>query len=543
MGYTRPHIIAAAGLALGLSWCVMVEQTAAEMMHARFKDIAPQDFDDGVRFCGVAFYEPPPNLSTLWSSFTDAERLDVSQIVDEHGPVEPASCIVVVTDPFSGAHMELLKVLFPALHGRGHFAPLIIVVPHTTPESAEARALPRQRDVAFDLMHMGADAVLANEPAGLLLAACITAEIRRVSIRWAEAAERYDERRAKKAELAKLRAELPKIVWDYAVPRLLPSLPVVDHSLEVAGEIRVPGFALGEVLGHGKDSIVHKLIFNSEGAADQVLQLVKKASVEDLGDLKCIKRMTKNMEFLTSICPHPNITKLHEVYHGPLHLMHRMEYGGPENLFKRLLRRQAEHDAHSPLGLSQVRAIVLQVFASVEHLHTKACICHRDIKPESFLVDGTEQCVSVKISNFLLSISPEVDGKCHTPCGTLPFCAPEVWWKKEPYDGFAADMWSLGIVLMEVFCGIANTGQRLAWQTFKTRKGFRQDPSAAVAFAESLKDPGAAGQALERDIRSELRELCPDMQLTVDRMLRWDAPSRMLAGALQKLSEDLRAVA
>jgi len=42
---------------------------------------------------------------------------------------------------------------------------------------------------------------------------------------------------------------------------------------------------------------------------------------------------------------------------------------------------------------------------------------------------------------------------CSSSCGTMPFAAPEMIVEKT-YDGMAADMWSVGIVFVEVCCGL-----------------------------------------------------------------------------------------
>ena len=82
---------------------------------------------------------------------------------------------------------------------------------------------------------------------------------------------------------------------------------------------------------------------------------------------------------------------------------------------------------------------------------------HRDVKPENLCIDarGNVRLVDFGLSKFC------VDGRCRTACGTVAFAAPEVCdvalGTEEDYDGHAADLWSLGCVLLELKTG------RLAW--------------------------------------------------------------------------------
>ena len=82
---------------------------------------------------------------------------------------------------------------------------------------------------------------------------------------------------------------------------------------------------------------------------------------------------------------------------------------------------------------------------------------HRDVKPENLCFDarGNLRLVDFGLSKFCEG------GRCRTACGTVAFAAPEVCdvalGIETDYDGHAADLWSLGCVLLELKTG------RLAW--------------------------------------------------------------------------------
>merc|ERR1719446_319333 len=127
-----------------------------------------------------------------------------------------------------------------------------------------------------------------------------------------------------------------------------------------------------------------------------------------------------------------------------------MEDGGDLNLYK-FLR------AHMKQGLDFERSIsiITQCVAGICHMHLGPKVAHCDLKCENLLVCMRENGFTIKLCDFdsacvtseteLLSTPPSVS--------TFPFAAPEIF--AGGYNAFLADIWSMGVVMLEVVCGLS----------------------------------------------------------------------------------------
>ncbi|OIW16604.1 hypothetical protein TanjilG_02810 [Lupinus angustifolius] len=78
-------------------------------------------------------------------------------------------------------------------------------------------------------------------------------------------------------------------------------------------------------------------------------------------------------------------------------------------------------------------------------------ICHRDLKLENTLLDGST-APRVKICDFGYSKSSVFHSQPKSTVGTPAYIAPEVLTRKE-YDGKIADVWSCGVTLFVMLFG------------------------------------------------------------------------------------------
>ncbi|CAL1381108.1 unnamed protein product [Linum trigynum] len=140
---------------------------------------------------------------------------------------------------------------------------------------------------------------------------------------------------------------------------------------------------------------------------------------------------------------HPNIIRFKEVVLTPTHLAIVMEYAAGGELFERICSagRFSEDEA---------RYFFQQLISGVDFCHFMQ-ICHRDLKLENTLLDGSP-APRLKICDFGYSKSSLLHSRPKSTVGTPAYIAPEVLNRRE-YDGKLADVWSCGVTLYVMLVG------------------------------------------------------------------------------------------
>lgn len=180
-----------------------------------------------------------------------------------------------------------------------------------------------------------------------------------------------------------------------------------------------------------------------------VAKLVRDTWANEFYAVKFIERGQKIDEHVRreivnhSSLKHPNIIRFKEVLLTPTHLAIVMEYAAGGELFERISKagRFSEDEA---------RFFFQQLISGVSYCHSMQ-ICHRDLKLENTLLDGSA-APRVKICDFGYSKSSLFHSQPKSAVGTPAYIAPEVLSKRE-YDGKVADVWSCGVTLYVMLFG------------------------------------------------------------------------------------------
>lgn len=211
------------------------------------------------------------------------------------------------------------------------------------------------------------------------------------------------------------------------------------------------------MLGKGAFATVHQIATKMDGRLLAAKELEKRRFMKN-GLLD--KKIDNEMKIMESL-RHPNIVEFVEYYDHGDYLYIIMEFVRHGDL-------QGYLSSSGPLAESLVRNMAQQILSALNYLH-RAKITHRDIKPDNILIADLDP-FTVKLSDFGLSKVVQHDETfLKTFCGTLLYCAPEVF----PDYGSAAakgtkrrrgakqyhaysssvDIWSFGGVLWYALCG------------------------------------------------------------------------------------------
>ncbi|XP_042484409.1 mitogen-activated protein kinase kinase 9-like [Macadamia integrifolia] len=222
-----------------------------------------------------------------------------------------------------------------------------------------------------------------------------------------------------------------------------------------------------KVLGHGNGGTVYE-VRHKHTSAIYALKVVRADC-----DTTVRRQIFREIQILRRT-DSPYTVRCHGIFEKPSGdiaiVMEYMDAGTLETLLK----------SHGTLSEPSLSTIARQVLNGLHYLHSQK-IVHRDIKPANLLVN---QKMEVKIADFGVSrIMCRMLEPCDSYVGTCAYMSPE---RFNPdsygsnYDGYAADIWSLGLTLMELYLGhfpFLRPEQRPDWATLMCAICFGEPPS------------------------------------------------------------------
>ncbi|XP_010582134.1 PREDICTED: ribosomal protein S6 kinase alpha-5 isoform X5 [Haliaeetus leucocephalus] len=187
-------------------------------------------------------------------------------------------------------------------------------------------------------------------------------------------------------------------------------------------------------LGEGSFSICRKCLHKKTSQEYAVKIISKRMEANTQREITALK-----------LCEgHPNVVKLHEVYHDQLHTFLVMELLKGGELLERIQKKKHFSE-------TEASHIMRRLVSAVSHMHDVGVV-HRDLKPENLLFTDETDNSEIKIIDFgFARLKPPDNQPLKTPCFTLHYAAPELL-NHNGYDE-SCDLWSLGVILYTMLSG------------------------------------------------------------------------------------------
>lgn len=271
----------------------------------------------------------------------------------------------------------------------------------------------------------------------------------------------------------KLLTPLPKLSIS---DRSLPTTAFTANNISSSATIQAADLERLETLGHGNGGTVYK-VCHKHTATVYALKVV------NYNPDSTVRREVDILRRSNS----PYIIHCHAVFEKPSGdigiLMEFMESGTLQTQLK----------SHGTFSESKLADVARQILNGVNYLHAQK-IAHRDIKPANILVNGDGR---VKISDFGVSKMVSKNfGACNSYVGTCAYMSPE---RFDPgtygddggnYDGYAGDIWGVGVTLMELYMGhypFLPPGRRPDWATLMCAICFGDPPRLPEGVSDGFR--------------------------------------------------------
>lgn len=327
--------------------------------------------------------------------------------------------------------------------------PIVVLLLQDDVSLVDASLLSRE---ARSLMQAGADDVI-------LQPSCKAELSKTLALRAAVLGERRKQLAALRQQVEQHK-EQGQMFWK-DMDQIIHGFPKLDTTLSEDPKVgdEIAGKTLRKFVGRGGFGKVYSC--TCEGDSEpQAMKVVPKTAFTGLQSVVSIFTECVSLQRLS----HPNIVTCHGLAHGRQHLYLSMSFAGSRNLLSRL-----EECSDLP-KLAWSQGIFRQVSSAIAHCHANDVV-HRDIKPENVVLSEDGRATLVDFG-----LARPASAALSDACGSMPFVAPEVLLGGPPsrtYDGPAADVWSLGMLLLELVCGAHCVLDMLGWPRAVRPEPFR----------------------------------------------------------------------
>jgi serine/threonine protein kinase len=459
----------------------------------RLAGLSPQIFhQDGLLIYTTASLEVPETFLSVSRSIEGCYGQDL--VREDLDALRNAPVILVFCDVLEEAQLQLALWLHKCFNKNLEVfeRPPFLLVPHTQ-RDLDAVLM---ESISKEVLDAGVDGLVLGERSGLKLLCAVKSEMLKHSHRMAHIEAEVEKRQYQVYNARKVEDEVHDIVWDYLRIRCNSLIPPLDFSIEPCESgTSVGHFTVGRVLGQGSTGQVFRLE-NADGSnTGQVVKTIAKQERTNIVGLKVLDNEIRIMKQLSSKqWEHPHIIKMYQVYHADTQVLLRMEDGGSRNLYGYLRTLETRR---LPLIFPKAKTMIMQALEAMTHLHLGPKVAHRDIKPENLLITDTNDGLHLQLCDFDLARIMSKSQHCSCFCGTFPFMAPELL--HPPYDAFAADVWSMGLVFIEVM-----TFSKIITKMIVCGKKDEDERIWLGVIYDYFKQPESVMNLLESHLRHEL---------------------------------------
>lgn len=224
------------------------------------------------------------------------------------------------------------------------------------------------------------------------------------------------------------------------------------------------------------------------------------------------RQICREIEILRDV-DNPNVVKCHDMFDHNGEIQVLLEYMDGGSL-------EGTHIPHE----QNLSDLARQILRGLAYLHGRK-IVHRDIKPSNLLINARKQ---VKIADFGVSrILAQTMDPCNSSVGTIAYMSPErinTDLNQGQYDGYAGDIWSLGVSILEFYLG------RFPFSV--SRQGDWASLMCAICMSQPPEAPATASREF-RDFIACCLQREPSRRWTAARLLRHPFISQNVGGQSQ----------
>ncbi|XP_024980293.1 mitogen-activated protein kinase kinase 5-like [Cynara cardunculus var. scolymus] len=270
---------------------------------------------------------------------------------------------------------------------------------------------------------------------------------------------------------------LPQRQPQIALPLPLPPSFAPTSTSQLLSNSKQQSFNLSELdrmnrIGSGSGGTVYKVLHRPTGR----LFALKVIYGNHENDVR--RQICREIEILRDV-DNLNIVKCHDMFDHAGEIQVLLEYMDGGSL-------EGTHISHE----ASLADLTRQVLSGIYYLHRRK-IVHRDIKPSNLLINSKKQ---VKIADFGVSrILAQTMDPCNSSVGTIAYMSPErinTDLNHGKYDGYAGDIWSLGVSILEFYLGRFPfaVGRQGDWASLMCAICMSQPPEAPATASREFRD-------------------------------------------------------